>query len=395
MSFENNASSARGPVRNHSAVGRARNPAAAQSVESAAMHLLRLAHEEAARVQSRAPTAPDPASAAPNTASTRETPAMERLQRAFNTAQTALPYTEHAPGGDVDRTVRIARRAASMVTLDIGGDHLPVFEAPTGNQPSEAMTLAESLLIHARTLQAGACLLIEPKGRVIETGTGVPALQVVPMGLDVVRPARFEVVTDPDGDLDPENPGTAALMPLSAIIADDRIERPDGLKNYAFRVSLTRREQKDRRNGELLAALLHAITLGLAQAADAEILGAILAEDPGVFSLGAAAAKGVRFQELRAIVGTATLPFGPEIGPGEGEGGGRLFVQSIPAELCAAAVLTVIGSFDRFGLAIGGEMNLLIERTAADGSLTATCWCAMKAVLPDPGFAWTLPPVVA
>ncbi|MFC3571387.1 hypothetical protein [Paracoccus simplex] len=151
-----------------------------------------------------------------------ETPAMERLRCAFAAARNALPYAERAPGGDLDRTLRIPMPAARMVTLDIGADHLPAFEAPASNQPSEAMTLAESLLTYARTLQAGAHLLIEPKGRVIETGTGVPALQVVPMGLEVVRPAPFEVVLDPDGDDDPENPGTAPLTPLGSVLVGDR-----------------------------------------------------------------------------------------------------------------------------------------------------------------------------
>lgn len=363
-----------------------RDTSAPQPVESAAMHLLRLVHEEASRVQSLTPTASEHAGQVVGT------PAMEKLTEAVAQARRALPFIERAPGGDLDRTQRIPMPAARMVTLDIGSDHLPVFDAPAGNQPSEAMTLAESLLTHARTLQAGARLLIEPKGLDIETGTGVPALQVVPMGLELVRAAPFAVVTDPDGDLDPETPGAAVLTPLASVLVNDRIERPDDLKNYAVRVSLTRREQKARNDGELLAALLHAITLGLAQAADAELLGAIMAADPGVFSLGGAAAKGLRFQELRAIVGTDEALNGSAFGPGYGDQAGRLFVHSIPAELCAAADRTVIGAFDRFGLAIGGEIRLLIDRTAGDGSLTATCWCAMKAVLPDPGFAWRFTP---
>lgn len=387
MSFKNNAPFDRSQGGNRSVVGQylTRDQ---QPVESAAMHLLRLAHEEASRVQSLAP-----APGAERGGEPAETPAMERLTEAVVHARRALPFAERAPGGDLDRTLRLPMPAARMVTLDIGADHLPAFKAPAGNQPSEAMTLAESLLTHARTLQAGAHLLLEPKGRVLETGTGVPALQVVPVGLQIVRPAPFAVVTDPDGDLDPENPGTAALTPLAAVLVEDRIERPDDLTNYAFRVSLSRREQKDQRDGDLVAALMHAVTLGLAQAADAELLGAILAADPAVFTLGAAAAKGISFPELRAIVGTDEALNGSDFGPGYGDQAGRLFVHSIPAELCAAIDRTVIGAFDRFGLAMGGDIRLLIERTAGDGSLTATCWCAMKAVLPDPGFAWRFTPV--
>lgn len=324
---------------------------------------------------------------------------METLSRAFKEARHAMPFFDLARGGEPDRVVRVKQPAARMVNLNIGADHLPDFAAPEANRRNEPITLAESILSHARTMQAGAHLLIEPKGRTIETGTGVPALQVVPMGLQVVHAAPFAVVTDPDGDLDPENPGAAVLTPLASVLVEHRIERPDVLTNYAFRVALTRREQKDQLDGDLLAALMRSIMLGLAQAADAELLGAILATDPAVFHLGAAAAKGISFPELRAIVGTDEfiLPgqqvAGQAFGPGYGDAAGGLFVHSIPAELCAAADRTVIGAFDRFGLAIGGEIRLLLERTSADGSLIATCWCAMKAVLPDPGFAWAFTPV--
>ena len=96
---------------------------------------------------------------------------------------------------------------------------------------------------------------------------------------------------------------------------------------------------------------------------------------------------------MRAIIGTEGVPASSAFGPAYGDQAGQLFVHSIPAELCAATDRTLIAAFDRFGLAIGGEIRLLIDRTAGDGSLTATCWCGMKAVLPDPGFAWRFTPV--
>lgn len=164
---------------------------------------------------------------------------------------------------------------------------------------------------------------------------------------------------------------------------EDRIERPDDLRSYSFRVSLTRREQKDRRDDELLDAVLVSIIDGLAAAVDAELLGAIVAAAPEVYSLGKAAAKGVSFGELRALIGTG--------GAAVGDQPGALFVQNVPAVLCPSIDETVIAAFDRFGVAVGGEIRVLIERTKADGSVIVTCWAALKAVLPDIGFAWTVP----
>lgn len=391
MTTKINAPFDRSQGRNRSVVGqyltRGSDTTPRPPAESAAMHLLRLAHEEASRIQPPAPVASS------HNRRGGETPKLDSLRAAVSEARTALPYVERYPGGDLDRPQRLPMPAARMVHFNIGEDHLPDFAPPEATQRNEAITLAASVLANARTMRAGARLLIEPKARVIETGTGVPALQAVPVGLGIVRPAPFALVNDPDGELDPDHPDEAALSPLSTILVEDRIDRAEDLKNYAFRVTLTRREQKDRSNDELLEALMHAIALGLAQAADTELLGAILASGPEVFTLGNAAAKGLNFSELRAIVGTDEALHSSIFGPGYGDQAGHLFVHSIPAELCAAADRTVIGAFDRFGLAIGGEARLLIERTAGDGSLIATCWCAMKAVLPDPGFAWRFTPV--
>lgn len=294
----------------------------------------------------------------------------QRLRDALENARRAMPFVEFSPGGDLDRVYRIPQPAASIVHFKIGEDHLPSFAAPTETHPSEHVTISDAVLQNARVMRAGARLLTEPKVDPINTGTGVPVLRAVPVGMSIIKPAVFSVVDDPDDEL--------PLSALVTVLADDRIDRYEDLKRVGFRVSLTRREEKDRKDGELMQAVLDAVVMGLANAADAELLGAISAAAPQPFSFGAAAAKGLRFEELRAIVGS---------GDTQADGDrGELFWRGIPAELSNAASPTFIGAFDRFGVAIGREITLLIKRTSAEGSVEITCWAGLKAIIPDLGY---------
>lgn len=128
-----------------------------------------------------------------------------RLADTLAAARRALPFHDIAPGGDLDRITRVAQPAARsmFVALD---DLLPF-----GNQQSsKAISVGDAILERARTMQAGAHLLAEPKAQTLETGTGVPALSSVPVGLTVVSPAPFELVVNPD---DPDDPDQVATSP--------------------------------------------------------------------------------------------------------------------------------------------------------------------------------------
>lgn len=311
-------------------------------------------------------------------------PTMERLREVLADARQALPYVERAPANDLDRVQRIPQMAARITHLQIGTDHLPDFDAPEANRPSERLTISEAILRRSVAMRAGARLLVEPKGPAAVTAPGVVGFRQVPVGMSVVSPAAFSTF---DAHSEPL-PGADALplTPLSQIIRTDTIERPDDMQAYGFRVSLKRSEQKERSDDVLLDAVMHAIVLGLARTADRALLGAINATFPQDttqhYNISAVARAGLRSEELRAIVGT-----------GENDSTkaelGDLFVNGIPAELSAETGQTLIGAFDRYGLAMGGEITLLVKRAAFDGSIEVACWAAMRAIIPDMGYVWT------
>lgn len=312
--------------------------------------------------------------------------AEQRLLEVLVAARRALPFRDLDYRTGDERGHRLPQPAASILHLVIGEDHLPDFAAPEANRHSERLTIAESVLSQSCVMRAGARLLAEPKSKPLP-GKNSAIFTRVPTGLTLARPAPFRSGADVDDD-------PAVLTPLADILADDRVERPDDMAAYSFRVSLGRREIGQRPDGELLELVLWSISQGLARAVDAELLGAIAASSPGMFSLGRAATKGVKFADLRCLVGVHETGVGNAGGPGYGDAAGGLYVNSIPAELCASTPDTIIADFGKFGVALGGEITLLVERTAGDGSVTLTVHASMRAVLPDAGYAWRFQPPV-
>jgi len=146
---------------------------------------------------------------------------------------------------------------------------------------------------------------------------------------------------------------------------------------YGVRIPMSRSEQKSYREGELADSVLVSIALGVSRAADAALLGAIKAANPAAFSLAAAAAKGLKFHELRSLVGTAGT--GAAVGQD-----GALRVAGVQAELTPDIDATIVGAFNRSAVAIHEEITLLAERINVQGALVLTCWVHLQALLPKP-----------
>jgi hypothetical protein len=131
--------------------------------------------------------------------------------------------------------------------------------------------------------------------------------------------------------------------------------------------------------------VLLSITQGVARTGDAVLLGAIVAANPGAFSLAAAAAADVRKDELRALVGTAG--HGASI-----DNNGVLRAAGIQAELTPGMAATIVGKFNRSAIMIRSNVELIAERVNVNGSVAFTAWAAFQALLPDTSRFWTVAP---
>lgn len=146
---------------------------------------------------------------------------------------------------------------------------------------------------------------------------------------------------------------------------------------------VTRSQLRNYGNDNVVDEILLSLVLGLARAADAALLGAIKATAPALFSLGAAAAQGLRLDELRALVGTA----------GNGAAireDGTLTAAGIHAELTADMAETMVGAFNRSAVAIHEDVTVTAERRNAAGDLIVTAWANMIPLAPNTAMFWTV-----
>ena len=272
-----------------------------------------------------------------------------------------------------------------------------IARAPRARPAGETQTLRGAVMEAARTVQAGARLLELPPQEVEAPRPGEPILREAIGRFEVISPASFApvelsptadpLVTHADfaGDADE---GTVPDSPLPWAGAD--LDR-GALVQRAFRVSVPRSTLRERGEDDIAAQLMLSISHGLAQAVDAEILGAILASEPAGFWFGSAAAKGLRAGSLRALVGrdgngvsdTALEAYAPADSL-------KVFGW-VPAEFSPAIEPTLIGDYSRVACWVQPEIDVLAER-GVDGALIVTCWADFAAALPDAGYFWRAEP---
>lgn len=326
-------------------------------------------------------------------ASTRQqsaAPAPNPLVPIFAEASRAMPYVERDRPGDRE-PLRINKHAAAVRTLVLKSTPMPALfdregrmvRQPAGNLAGQTMMLGAAIVNASRTAQAGANIIvmehIEPQ--IIESGSDSKNMVFMssPTHFVTVDPATFAEVAD-----DSDTPETDPPVHVAQVVRDGR--------SFGVRFKVTRAQQKER--GEQLVAdeLLAAIISGVAQTADLVLLEAIKAATPAAFTLGAAAAAGVRFTDLRALVGTdgagahvsasgnlVAWPFNINVQTG-----------GIAAELTPGIAETIVGAFDHAAVVLGPEMTVIAERLNARGDLMVQGWLNIDAAVPDVSKFWTV-----
>lgn len=269
-----------------------------------------------------------------------------------------------------------------------GASRIPT---PTAEDAGQTRTLADEVLARSRVLRAGAHL-IEIPTLPVSTQNGVPILQDTPSGLIRVDPATFAKIAETDDVSDEisvtswagdesytpmEGEVTASTVPVSIATVDR-----DTAPAWAVRFTVPRVDVKARGMDRVLNEIVHAIAMGLGRVVDVELTAAILAETPSAFTLGAAATAGLNFAELRALVGTA--------GAGGAVDRGALFVSGIPAELTDAMSQTLVGAWNRAGVAVLDDLEFSIDKRSIKGGITVTCWANFQPLLPDPSTFWAV-----
>lgn len=298
------------------------------------------------------------------------------LSALFASARQAVGFAQHfAPG--IEEPTHIHRKAAAVAgsirvydaVAAPSSAQLRRLDAQSSGQPSAGMvqTMHHAIMAASRVVQAGARLIpIDASATPVNTQVAV-AWTTRPTRFEVVTAAPFAVVAD-----------DAEVVTTGLPIMGAQIDLGEAA-SHAISFNLSRADQKDRSDSDLEFIVARAIALGVASLCDGVLLKAIVDASPASFSLANAAARGLRFDELRAVCGTSAQ--GATIGDD-----GTLRVAGVGAEMTDAVALSVIGAFGRSAVAVEEEIRVTIKRTSLRGDMEITAFVTAEALLPTPDF---------
>ncbi|NRO99213.1 hypothetical protein GWC77_25290 [Paraburkholderia sp. NMBU_R16] len=305
------------------------------------------------------------------------------LTSLMEAAERALGYRDY---GSADNPRREPFPAASRVMIDLSqfvadGNPSPNVYGVQNRPAGETLTLDPRAVIeqHSVVAQAGTRIIIaHPRDRAIAIGGGEKTDGLLgfyedPQLVRNVEPAQFATLAD------------ASDATVSSLPFRDQLFTWPSVPTAAFRVTVTRDQNRQVGGGDdLRDALLRSVLMGLGLYADKLLLTAIAAATPAAFTFGAAAAKFLKVDDLRAVIGTT--------GTGAGYRGDGAFVANpgIPGEISEATAGTYIGAFSSAAVAVWPELTVQARRLSTAGDLEVTCLVNAQAVLPDAGKFWTV-----
>lgn len=300
------------------------------------------------------------------------------LSKIITQAGRELGYTDHRAAGNVEPHARTQRVAATAGYMDLRElSDAPVLDTngavrSLAGKPAaagEVRTLAASLTASSLVAKAGARIIVAAERPAPSNNVG--ALYADAGEFVLVEPAMFQANAD---DADAAN--QALPFTGAPIVWDDA-------PSCSFSTTITRRKAKNTAGFDIEAQLMRAVVLGLAREADRVLLAAIIAKTPAAFTLAAAAARGLEFQELRALVGTAGA--GATVGQD-----GTLRAAGVLAELTPSTTATIVGSFARSAVAVHPTINVVAERLNVNGDVRMTVFANLMGLVPDSTAFWTV-----
>lgn len=292
-----------------------------------------------------------------------------KLQEVFIQAQNETGVTAHQVPGFEPKL--LPKPAMASIELHLGTDLAPLVPQVDGIErnitvlENESFILSAAVANAARTVQAGAKLIIADE-RYIGATSGMHVFQHDAAKLRVIEAADFTTVGE-------GSEVTASALPFSDVAVNWRGEDQD---HIACRFTVSRRTRKAAGNEGIEYDIMTGIVLGLAKAVDKALFDAITALMPASFTIGAASARNITYSELSGFIGTA--------GTGASVQNCNLFAGNlIKAELTAETASTVIGSFNRVGVAINPHINVVVERLNAQSDLNIAVFANIRAVIPE------------
>jgi hypothetical protein len=301
------------------------------------------------------------------------------FRKLIDDALRAQPFVAHTPIGYQEPVAMIPQAIAKGMMVLLKTEDLPtlfdndgeLIRVPNGAPAATTVRLEAGVVAASRVAAAGTHVIVYPEqSRALAVGSvGDIVLENKPGSFRTIEAAQFSTVSD-DADV-PVSP-----MPVNAAGIDWSQAVAKGL-----RIEFPRRSRKDVDADLLCAEIVAALTLGLGRAADQVLLSEIAATLPAPFKLANIAAQGLKFGELRGLIGTA------------GNGAqvvqdGTLRAAGIASELTADTAVTIVGAWNRAAVAIHEAVEVHFERISKKGDLAVTAWAHLLPLVPDSSKFW-------
>ncbi|AGO57180.1 MULTISPECIES: hypothetical protein [Serratia] len=273
-------------------------------------------------------------------------------------------YASVDGNGDVTRFIEVAPAGVRYLSLN------DVMTPKSGSQ----FTLSGSLAINSLVVRAGAEVIrIQP---VEQSPAGASiTLKQLEGKFVTVESANFSAV--PDGV-----EVTDSIAPY-LVAAYDSTTAPC----YGVAFNLTRKQLKHEFvDDTIMRAVNTAIELGISNLADFVLLNHLETEAQTMNDVTfkglakVAAARGLRWDELRALAGGECT--GLEV-----DGTGILRAFGVRAELSKNTSKTIIGAFSRTAIGIDDEIRIIAKREK-NGSVQVVVWVNAQALVPDNTAFW-------
>jgi hypothetical protein len=300
----------------------------------------------------------------------------EQVANLLRLASRETAFSEHVRSDGT--AVRIPKQAATAGVISLKGVELSPPAGDTRSLRSDQAVPAGKLVLLSATLaqqsrvaQAGTTVIIHaPAPKAHGDGNGTIVLMERPNRFVLIEAAPFATVAD----------GSEVQTTDASIL---RATLTFSGPSYGVSHNFTRRDISDYGFDSLAEQAMESIALGLARACDHAVLSAIVATDPGAFSIGAVASAGFDWSELRSFVGT------------NGDGAavaadGALRAAGVPAVLSPTIAVTVAGTFSRAAVAVLDDLRVIVDRRGLHGGLTVTAWADIRALLPNSSAFWSI-----
>ena len=291
-------------------------------------------------------------------------------------ARSQLGYEDRFAAGFSEPTARLQKTAGVSAQLGlrqyvpaVPNDYKAEYPRVVNRPAGEKITLAAALLDNSRVSQFGAHIICAQSAPPI-IDSGIPIFYSRNQDFRITKPAIFTNIADGAEVSASTYPVAAASAPMA--------DAPSS----AVRFTISRVDSKKITDEQLEFEIMDSIARGLAREADRVLISAILATDPAPFTVGLAAAAGLRWSGLRALVGSS----GVEVTKVRDDG--KLLASGIEAELTDVTNGIIIGAFENSAVFVSDDIHLIIKRTNLDGSLEVSIFANMVAAIPDPSMFW-------